>query len=251
MPDGSRPRAAILHNARADADVVLVCEHAANLIPAEYGGLGLSDDLQAAHIAWDPGALAVAQRLSRILAAPLVAAGLSRLLYDCNRPPGAIDAIPTQSEVYDIPGNIGLDAAARQRRVDGIYRPFCALLAAVIRAANTPALITIHSFTPVYKGQKRAVEVGLLHDSDARFADVMLKNAARFSDLNVVRNAPYGPDGAVMHSLKTHAIANGLVNVMIEIRNDLIDTSARQRDMAAMLGHWLAASLAELRAGAG
>lgn len=244
-------KAVALSNPQPAADIVLVCEHASNLIPAEFAGLGLPDDLQAAHIAWDPGAQAVATELSQILVAPLVAAGLSRLLYDCNRPPEAVDAIPTRSEVYDIPGNIGLDAVTRRLRIDGIYLPFRTFLADTIMAANSPALITIHSFTPLYKGVRRFVDIGILHDSDSRLADVMLNNAARFSALDVLRNDPYGPDEGVTHTLKTHAIANGLVNVMIEIRNDLIDTATKQRDMAAMLGNWLRASLSELKTKAG
>ena len=59
--------------------VVLVCDHASNIIPERFDGLGLDEAARHSHIAWDPGALPVAQLLSRALDAPLIASGLSRL----------------------------------------------------------------------------------------------------------------------------------------------------------------------------
>jgi predicted N-formylglutamate amidohydrolase len=76
------------------APIVLVCEHAACEIPAELDGLGLDDAARRAHVAWDIGAAALARRLSERLEAPLVSGGVSRLVYDCNRPFSAPDCIP-------------------------------------------------------------------------------------------------------------------------------------------------------------
>ena len=236
-------RAVELHNPRAAGQVVLVCEHASNVIPAEFQGLGLSEDLQKAHIAWDPGALPVARHLADLLDAPLVSGGLSRLLYDCNRPPEAPDAVPARSEIYDIPGNRDLDEAAREVRVQGIYRPFRARLAETVSGAGQPVLVTIHSFTPVYKGVPRAVQIGILHDDDSRLADALLRLAPHHTALKIARNDPYGPAEGVTHTLRAHALPEGLMNVMIEIRNDLITTGADQREMAEMLHGWIGAAI--------
>ena len=54
-------------NAGGSSSVVLVCEHASCAIPDSFGGLGLSADDRKSHAAWDPGALGVAQSLSRRL----------------------------------------------------------------------------------------------------------------------------------------------------------------------------------------
>ena len=78
---------------------VVVCEHASNFIPAGFGALGLDEAALASHIAWDPGALAVAKTLSARLDAPLVAQRVSRLLYDCNRPPEAASACKIMNEI--------------------------------------------------------------------------------------------------------------------------------------------------------
>ena len=44
------------------SDVVLLCEHASNFIPAEYDGLGLSPHELSRHIAWDIGAARVTRK---------------------------------------------------------------------------------------------------------------------------------------------------------------------------------------------
>lgn len=223
------------HNADGAGAVVLLCEHASNHFPDAFGDLGLDAATRQSHVAWDPGALAVAMGLSAALDAPLVAGAVSRLLYDCNRPPEVESAIPVRSEVFGIPGNTALSAAQRRERATRIYVPFCAavtdLLAARKRRNQPSVIVTIHSFTRVYFGKPRAVEIGILHDADTRLADVMLAQATELPGRRVERNEPYGPQDGVTYSLKIHGLANGLANVMIEIRNDLLRTP---KDEAAM-----------------
>lgn len=219
-----------LSNRDGNGPVVILCEHAAYDIPELYQGLGLAPMHRDSHAAWDPGARAVAIKLSAALDAPLIAGRVSRLVYDCNRSPESASAMPERSEVINVPGNYNLTPAQRAARVDAIYRPFCSTVTDILTAraaGNVPTvLITIHSFTPYYHGQPRAVEIGILHDADARMADAMLSHSHRLPHRNIQRNTPYGPNDGVTHSLKLHGIGNGLANVMIEIRNDLLTTPA-------------------------
>jgi len=231
------------HNPTACGDIVLVCEHASKYIPAELKGLGLDPDVQEKHIAWDPGAVNVARKMTKILNAVLVASSVSRLVYDCNRGPEAVDAMPTHSEIYDISGNLSLSREERDWRVDNIYKAFHNEIAANLHPANgLPLFVTIHSFVPVYKGVKRAVEIGVLHDDDKRLADFILGQDCA---LNMARNQPYGPQDGVTHTLKKHALNKKLPNVMIEIRNDLIATDKGQEHMAQLLSGILAKALKE------
>ncbi|MGO8506455.1 N-formylglutamate amidohydrolase, partial [Rhizobium leguminosarum] len=69
--------------------VLLVCEHDSNALPAVFGDLGLPSEALSSHIAWDPGALAVARILSEALDDTLAYQRFSRLIYDCNRPPSS------------------------------------------------------------------------------------------------------------------------------------------------------------------
>lgn len=236
---------AVTVNQAGASSVVLVCEHASHFIPEKFNSLGLTEADRKSHAAWDPGAMAVAQEVSVLLNAPLVASGVSRLVYDCNRPPEASDSMPARSETIDVPGNVGLSPHDRAARVATYYRPFEALLAKTIQRKADPVIVTIHSFTPVYFGKARTVEIGILHDSDARLADAMLQTAKRHTTTNVQRNQPYGPEHGVTHTLKQHAIPQGHPNVMLEIRNDLIATLAQQAQMAAMLATWITDAFAQ------
>ncbi len=219
--------------------IVLICEHAGNLVPRSLKALGVDHDVLESHVAWDPGAAPVARQMAAMLDAPLILQRFSRLVYDCNRPPDAESAMPTRSEIFDIPGNVGLTDAVRQTRTEAIYRPFrtsvAALLDRLVEGGTSPAVVTIHSFTPTFHGKPRAVELGLLHDADHRLADAMLDASADCSDLEIRRNEPYGPEDGVTHTLKVDAIARSLPNVMIEIRNDLVAEPRQQSAMAARL----------------
>lgn len=226
--------------------VLLVCEHASRFIPEGLNNLGLDEAAAQSHIAWDPGALAVAEHLSAALDACLIAQKISRLVYDCNRPPESDQAMRAESEVYRIAGNTGLTQAQRAERTDYIYRPFQSALAEAVKTRARTVLVTIHSFTPVYNGAARAVEVGILHDSDRRLADAMLNAAVKNPKYNVQRNAPYGPEDGVTHTLNEHAVAHGLPNVMIEVRNDLLADEAGVKTVATWLESLLTSALKEL-----
>lgn len=233
-------------NPNAQSPIVLVCEHASCFIPAELNNLGLSGDALTSHAAWDPGAMAVAQHLATHLNAKLVSSKVSRLVYDCNRPPTARDAMPEQSELFTIPGNRELSHTERAARVQRYYEPFRTALAQSVAATVEPVIVTIHSFTPIYHGAPRAVEIGVLHDSDSRLADAMLADTPFPAETLVERNEPYGPDHGVTHTLKEHALAGQHLNVMLEIRNDLIKTAQQQEEMARLVNIWITSALDRL-----
>ena len=232
------------YNPTGTSPFLIVCEHASNHIPKAFNELGLTDDVAISHVAWDPGAGQVATNLADLLDAPCLLSKVSRLVYDCNRPPDAPDAIPAKSEVHRIPGNEGLGSEERARRVASYYMPFKrALERAISKLPVDGAMVTIHSFTPVYFSKQREVELGILHDADSRLADAMLAALPRFSDLSVQRNQPYGPQDGVTHTLKQHGLANGLLNVMIEIRNDLLRSDQQCSAISQLLAETLQAAI--------
>jgi predicted N-formylglutamate amidohydrolase len=235
-------------NPEGSSSVVVVCEHASHFIPDCFDGLGLSQQARKSHAAWDPGAMAVATRVMLLLDAALIASDVSRLVYDCNRPPTAQDAMPERSEIYDIPGNKNLTQADRDARIETFYRPFQSALRQSMKSTENPILVTIHSFTPVYHGALRSAEIGVLHDSDTRLADAMLQMPEARAAYNVQRNQPYGIEDGVTHTLQEHAIKEGHLNVMLEIRNDLIETQEQQVAIADMLASWIENACAYLKA---
>ncbi len=241
-----------IENAQAKGEFLFVCEHASNRMPESLGTLGLSKEALESHVAWDPGALAVSRLLCEKLDGTLIHQRFSRLAYDCNRPPESDAAMPVLSESMTCPAT---GACRRQAAFAGeeIYLPFHEAVTRAVAdrkaAGRRPVLVTMHSFTPIYFGKPRTVELGILHDADGRLADGMLAAAAiGEAGYDVRRNEPYGPADGVTHSLIEYGIRFSVPNVMIEIRNDLIRDKIGQRVMADYLAGLLAKSVAALPA---
>lgn len=244
-PSRAAEPVARIDNPDAGSPILLICEHASNHLPAPYGTLGLSALARESHIAWDPGALGVAQGLSRLLEAPLVHATVSRLALDLNRDPAAPDSIVETSERTAIPSNAALSAAERRRRIGEIYEPFHAAVETFMegRRAPTRAVVSVHSFTPVYRDAVRPWHVGLIFDADDRLARAVEALLKRDPGLVIGMNAPYSPADRVFHTLERHAVRRGLAPLMIEIRNDLIREPDRQAAWAGRLAPLLAQAL--------
>lgn len=245
-----QPSEPILQITPRDGPLILVCEHASNAFPEPWGDLGLTAAQREAHIAWDPGALGLAAYLAEALDATLIEARVSRLIYDLNRPPHSPGAMPQTSEIHHIPGNQTLTPQDRLDRTNAIYLPFHAALNALIAErlalGQSPQILTIHSFTPIYHGADRSVEFGVIHDADAAFANAIVAEAHTRTDLKTELNAPYSAADEVTHTLALHATPMGLCNAMLEIRNDLIATPHAQADMAQTLIPVLIAALERL-----
>lgn len=236
-----------LINGRGGAPILLICEHASNYIPSEFQQLGLSSEAVSSHAAWDPGALDVACQMAQKLDAPLISASVSRLLYDCNRPVGVPDAIPAKSELYEVPGNQNLSEDIKRDRVQRIYEPFQNFIQVFLNEnPKIKAILTVHSFTPVYNGQPRSVEIGLLHDIDSRFAETMKQRSNSEGSLQIRLNEPYSAQDGVTHTLKEHGIKRGLLNAMIEVKNDLIADAMSVENISNLLANWSENALHDL-----
>ena len=205
--------------------LILVCEHASRYIPEALNNLGLDDTAAREHIAWDIGALALAEQLSEQLGSTLLSANYSRLLIDLNRPRHAPDSIPAQSEIYQVPGNRELDEATREYRRQCLFKPFHTRLQQLIDArlaeGRPVRVVGIHSFTPVYYGQPRELEVGVLFGQARAYAQRMLDGLERHP-LKVAGNQPYKIDPLGDMTVPVHGDARGLESVLIEVRNDLL-----------------------------
>ena len=234
-------------NGRGRSRLLLVCEHASKHIPVRYAGLGLTAAAKTSHAAWDPGAQAVSERLSALLDATLVLSTVSRLVYDCNRPPTSPGAMRAVSEQIIIPGNEALSAADQAERIATVYDPFTKTVTDTVKSYEAaPILVTIHSFTRVFNGHMRDVDVGIIHDTEPKLAATMVALSDTRLGLRYALNKPYSKADEVAHTLALHGTDNGLINVMIEVCNDLIETDEQQSAIAQMLADLLTASLAKM-----
>jgi predicted N-formylglutamate amidohydrolase len=224
---------------------IIVCEHASNRLPRALGSLGLPAAALERHIAWDPGAAGVAEGLAERLGGDLVLQRYSRLAVDCNRDPALADAIPERSEDTDIPHNTALDAEAKAARLRAVWTPFHDALEGLLdrrHAQGRPTvLVTVHTFTPIYRGVARPLHIGIISTGDRRIADPLLAALRRERDLIVGDNEPYSPKDNVDYTIRRHGRERGLPNVMIEIRNDLVADEAAQREWVDRLAGALGA----------
>jgi predicted N-formylglutamate amidohydrolase len=237
----------VVRNEAGRSPVVLTCEHAANFIPARYGRLGLPPAELERHIAWDVGAAALAQTLSRTLDAPLFLGTHSRLLIDLNRPAGVASSIPTLSEATAIPGNRDLDPDEQRWREESLLAPFHARIAGFLdRRAVPTLLVAIHSFTPVYLGERRPWHAGILSGKAAAFGAAIADALAREPGLEVGTNVPYRITREGDYTVPVHGDDRGIPAILVEIRNDLLGDA----DAVARWCARLAAALQEYARGA-
>ena len=224
---------------------LLIADHAGQAVPAALRRLGLPQHELDRHIGWDIGIAGVTARLSGLLDACAILQSYSRLVIDCNRPLHAPGSIVTSSDGTPVPGNAALDEQARRRRIEEIFQPYHARIAAELdhrEAAGRPAiLVAMHSFTPEMGGQRRPWHAGVLYQRDARVAHALLEALRAEGDLDVGDNAPYAVSDATDYAVPVHAEARGLPHVELEIRQDLIAGEAGQQAWAERLARLFAA----------
>jgi predicted N-formylglutamate amidohydrolase len=231
---------------------VLLCEHASNHIPEAYAGLGLRPRDLERHIAWDIGAADLARELSRRLDAPLFLSGYSRLLIDCNRPPGAPTSIPPRSEDTDIPGNLDLPPGEPARREAAYFAPFHAAVAGLLdrraAAGRRTIVVGVHSFTPVFLGVARPWLAGVLYGRAERFGRAFVERlAADLGPAAVGDNEPYRIEPEMDYTVPVHGDARGLDAALVEVRQDLVATAAGVEEWASRI----AAALSDVARGRG
>jgi predicted N-formylglutamate amidohydrolase len=249
LQDGDPPPVRVLRE-NGRSDLFLTADHAGRVIPRRLGRLGLPADELIRHIGWDIGIASVTEHLSTALDATAVLQTYSRLVIDCNRDPTVASSIPEVSEITVVPGNRDLTAVERAARQAEIFAPYHAriggLLDARQAAAQRTIYIAMHSFTPVFKGEARAMQVGVLYNRDARLANIMLDLLRAEGDLVVGDNAPYAVSDITDYGVPVHAERRGLPHVEIEIRQDLIANEAGQAAWAERLMRLLRAAEARL-----
>lgn len=246
QPDDLPPVAVI--NPDGAMPVVLICDHGSNRVPRGLADLRLDAAALSRHIAWDIGAAAVGRMLADKLDAPLVLPAYSRLVIDLNRDPEDPTAICVISDRTIVPGNRDLSPADRAARVAEIFQPYHRAVAERIDGhlarGRRPALVSLHSFTPVIAGwgherQERPWHIGVLFDRDERLAQPLLAALRRRGDLVVGENEPYSGRNGHGYSLDHHGTARGLAHVELEMRQDLIADDAGVAHFAGILAETL------------
>jgi predicted N-formylglutamate amidohydrolase len=238
-----------IHHPGGRARALITCDHASRAFPAALGRLGLAEAATWRHIAWDIGAGELARALSDRLDATAVLAGYSRLVVDCNRRLEDPTCFLAVADGEPVPGNQGLGEADRRARASACYEPYHKAIAGRLqdfhRRGTVPALISVHSFTPVLGGLPRPWHVGVLWDKDARIPLPLLARLRAEPGLVVGDNEPYSGRHPADYTVDRHAESAGLPHVCLEVRQDELATAAGVARWAEILGRGLADILAE------
>lgn len=205
--------------------VLFLCDHASNAVPESYHNLGLPPEQFRRHIAYDIGARDLTLGLAQHFNAPALFTRHSRLLIDPNRGIDDPTLIMKLSDGAVVPGNADIDEAERQTRIARYHQPYHRainrMLDRMIAHDVVPVIVSLHSFTPYWKGWPRPWQVGLLWDRDARMVQPMIAALRDEPGLMVGDNEPYS--GALEgDTLSTHGTKRGIPHVLIEVRQDLI-----------------------------
>ena len=245
------PAPVLERNTDGPSPFLLTADHYGRLTPRALGNLGVSAAEWERHIAWDIGIGRVTTLLSDALGAHMIAQRYSRLVIDCNRPPGVASSIPIISEATRIAGNEGLSHAEREARRLEIFKPYHDRLGAILDARlglrQPTILLAMHSFTPVYADVARPWQIGTLYNRDKRLAAILLELLRAEGDLTVGDNQPYAASDATDYCIPVHCEPRALIHCGIEIRQDLIADEAGQHAWAERLTRVFSAAEDEMR----
>lgn len=234
----------------SSVQALVLCDHASNAIPPDFAALGLPRSQLVRHIAYDIGGAWLSRRLATRLGCPALLSTFSRLLIDPNRGRDDPTLVMQISDGAIVPGNASIDEVAINDRIQRFYAPYDDAIAthvgSTIACGLPPAIISVHSFTPLWKSQLRPWHIGLLWDRDDRLFAPLFSALRTEPGLIVGDNEPYAGwlEG---DTIDRHATRHGLPNVLIELRQDLIDTQVKAEAWADRLAEILAPIVADVR----
>ena len=203
---------------------IVTCEHAGNTVPLTFAHLfhGKEEILQS-HRGWDPGAVDVATALSKELSAPFFICETTRLLVEPNR--------SLHSEFLFSEYSQSLTDAEKNHLLENYYHPHRSAVEQLIRNSLDGILhLSIHTFTPVWDGCERTIDLGLLFDPDrsneAKVCnDYRTKLKKSLPAMNIEFNAPYkGIDDGFTTYLRTQFDNDRYLGIEIEINQKFVGT---------------------------
>lgn len=213
-----------------DKGLVLLADHAMNRLPERYGRLGLPETAFSRHIAYDIGIEGLTRNLADKLGVPAVLGCFSRLLIDPNRGEDDPTLIMKISDGAIISGNHPISTEEWNSRVETFHRPYHHAVARTIDAVaeqsgKAPLVLSLHSYTPAWKGVPRPWHAAVLWDSDERAVRPLLSGLRATGDILVGDNEPY--DGALKgDTMYRHCMVTGIPHALLEVRQDLIADDA-------------------------
>ena len=224
--------------------VVVTCEHASQRVPARYQALFEGHaKLLGSHRGYDRGALPLARDIARSVHGDAAFGQASRLLVDLNRSLSHKDLLSRMTR--------SLSPGAQQALIERYYRPFREgvqrSIAWHLGAGRSVVHLSVHSFTPVLRGQRRNADMGLLYDP-ARTVERQwafeLQRALASRAFVVRRNYPYRGTADGHTTALRRAFPEGYAGLELELNQRLVVEPRRftrvRRDVASAVCEVLA-----------
>jgi predicted N-formylglutamate amidohydrolase len=239
----------ISYNDHGKSPVLLVADHASPYFPAALNQLGLADWVLDSHVAWDIGSDKLAQFLADQLDAQAVLAGFSRLIVDPNRKLEDPSAFVEISDGQAIPGNIDLNEEQKALRIQSFFKPYHDQITARLKRFSdsgiVPAMISVHTCTPVFDRVVRPWHIGIMWDKDPRIPLPLIQRLERMDGVCIGDNEPYSGRHPHDFTIDYHAEPAGLPHVGIEVRQDLVKSKEGAREWAGILAEALGEILSD------
>jgi len=214
--------------ANQEGPYVFTCEHATdNFGPQPIEAINRS--LLGTHWAIDLGAAQLTRALAMKTNSSAVLSNYSRLLLDANRCLTSETLFVDSIEGQALACNRSLTAQERLYRIECLHAGYHAGIDAAIstRVARGPCtLVSIHSFTPVWKDVQRTVEIGVLFDAHEDLAHLVIEGLLK-QGFDTRANEPYsGTTGELMYAATEHGKKHQIPYIEFEVRQDLLSTQA-------------------------
>jgi len=224
--------------------LLLLCEHAGNLVPPPWRNLGLPAEFLETHYGYDPGVNDLTRALSERLDAPAVLARYSRVFIDYNRFSSDWDHMRPDLGGIPVPGNLSVSDEEKSLRRAIAVEPLDEVIAPLV--AGRSAVVSVHSFTPVMAGHHRPVDIGILWREESTFVSKALselKARGAAVGLRIGDNEPYDWRTAVAYSLQVHALDHGLPCFYLEVNNSIFSNPETSKKVAVLIGDVLEAAI--------
>lgn len=216
------------------APFLLTCEHASERLPEPWQWAPEDRWLVGTHWAYDIGAEDLCRELAEALGATAVLSRFSRLLIDPNREDSARDLFLALAEGREVALNRGLTPEERERRLSRFWRPYHATVDRELARIDAPVVLSIHTFTPVFAGVAREVEIGVLYDEEEELAE-RARVALAATGLVVRMNEPYSGRAGLIYSARHHAVNHQRRALELEVRQDLaVEAVVRSKVVSAL-----------------
>lgn len=219
--------------------ILYTCEHASNRVPRPLRPNALDRSLLAMHWGYDIGSAWLTRELVRLGRDTGVLARASRLVVDLNRNPDEPTYILRDTHEGPVSFNASVSAAEAEGRTARFFTPFHDAVRARLALTQPRLLFSIHSFTPVWRGEPRSVEAGVLFD---QHDDVAARLVTTLNDagLRTEANAPYSGKDGLIYSAQRHGTTHGVAYLEIELRQDLLASREGARKVAGQVAQALA-----------